>query len=94
MTQYVYQLAIRKPNDEIEKITIESDIIFADKKLTKKNAEDISKKHSCDVRLTYLGKLTKTNNENDIIDISYYTKDDINAIIEEWKKPKEKEVTV
>ena len=86
MSKYVYQLSIRKHDDEKKKFIIETDTIYSDKKLNKEKANEISKKYECDVMLLYLGELKPNIKENEPIKAEHYTKEDIGKIIERWQK--------
>ena len=89
MKEHVYQLAIRRADDKRKQFVIESDLVYSEQKLTKEYVQEIAEKQKCDVRVTYLGVLTKAKNE-EILDGVYHTKEMIQDTIFNWKE-KERE---
>lgn len=89
MKQHVYQFALRRADNEKKQFIIETDTVYTDDKFTEQQAQEISKKYQCDLKITYLGVLTPTKKE-EIIDIEYHSKDMIEAHIIAWKE-KERE---
>ena len=90
--QHVYQLAIRRADDEKKQFIIETDLVYNDEKLSKKFAEEISQGYKCDVKLTYLGRLLESK-QDEVIDITYHSKEMIASYVEQWKE-KEREAFV
>ena len=89
MKQHVYQFALRRADDEKKQFIIETDTVYTENKLTNEQAAEISAKYKCDVKITYIGQLAPTKNE-EVITVDYHSKEMIAAKIEEWKE-KERE---
>lgn len=84
---HVYQLGLRRADDEKKKFIIERDLIFRDIKITEKELQQISDKHKCDVQVVYLGVLAQPKNE-ETLEIKYHTKDMIQEKIDLWNYEK------
>lgn len=89
---YVYQLAVRKANDEKRQFVIEHDMITTEEKLTQDFVNQTSKKYECDVSLTYLGELIAPEDEVKY-EKEYHTKDMIETKINEWQEKQREEFT-
>ena len=53
---YIYQLAIRRKDDEKRQFIIENDMITTETLLDETLVQDIAEKHKCDVKVTFLGE--------------------------------------
>jgi len=84
MKQHVYQFALRRADDERKQFVIETDTVYTENKLTKEQAEQIADTYKCDVKITYIGVLAPTKNE-EVITADYHTKEMIEEKIIEWK---------
>jgi len=89
---YVYQLAVRKANDEKRQFVIEHDMITTEEQLTQEFVDETSKKYECDVSLTYLGELIAPDIEVKM-EKEYHTKDMIETKINEWQEKQREEFT-
>jgi hypothetical protein len=87
--QYVYQLSVRKPDDDLKKIRIETDTIFTEKELTKEAIEKISTENKVDVILQFVGFLVPSKKEIPLQKVEYYTDDDLDLKIKSWKEQTE-----
>jgi len=87
---YVYQLAIRKSNDEKKQFVIEHDMITSEKKLDQQFVNETSEKYQCDVKLTYLGELIPPDQTIEY-QMEYYTKEQIAEYIQKWQDDQVKE---
>lgn len=84
MINFVYQLSVRKPDNELKKIRVETDTIFTEIKLEEKDIQKISIDNECDVIVQFLGELHSPENlEN--YEEKFYSKEDLEKIIAEWK---------
>lgn len=92
MKQHVYQFALRRADDKRKQYVIESDLVYAEQKLTKEFVQEIAEKQKCDIRVTYLGVLTLAKNE-EVIDATYHTKEMIEETIFNWKEQEREEFT-
>jgi len=88
MKDHVYQFALRRADDKKKQFIIETDLVYSDVKLTKEDIMQISEKYSCDVQLTYLGRIIPPKNE-EIISIEYHSKEQIEQKLTEWKNEKD-----
>ena len=87
MSTHIYQFALRRADEVKKQFVIESDLVFAKKKLTKEEIQHLADRHACAIRLTYLGVLTPSKKE-EYIDAEYHTKDMIEKNINSWKENK------
>ena len=89
---YVYQLAIRKANDEKRQFIIEHDMITTEEQLTQEFVDQTSEKYQCDVSLTYLGELIEPEVEQKL-EKEYHTQDMIESKINDWQEKQREEFT-
>jgi len=87
---YVYQLAIRKADDEQRQFIIEHDMITTEQQLTQEFVDQTSEKYQCDVSLTYLGTLIEPDVEEKL-QKEYHTKDMIETKINQWQEKQREE---
>lgn len=87
---YVYQLALRRKDDEQKKFIIENDMITTESLLDESFVKEVSEKHKCDVKVTYLGELISPEVEQ-VLEAEYHTKEMIEAIINEWQEKQREE---
>ena len=83
--QYVYQLSVRKPDDSIKKIRIETDTIFTEKEITKDVIEKISIENKVDVLLQFVGFLVPSKKEIPLLKVDPYSEEDLELKIKSWK---------
>jgi hypothetical protein len=89
---YVYQLAIRKADDQKGQFIIEHDMIKTETMLDEEFAKQTSEKYKCDVQITFLGELTPPEVELKM-EAEYHTKEIIEAKINEWQEKQREEFT-
>ena len=89
---YVYQLALRRKDDEHKKFIIENDMITTETLLDESFVQEVAKKHKCDVKVTFLGELIAPEVEQ-ILEAEYHTKEMIETIINEWQEKQREEFT-
>jgi len=87
---YVYQLALRRKDDEKRQFIIENDMITTETLLDELFVKEVADKHKCDVKVTYLGELIAPEVEQ-ILEAEYHTKEMIEAIINEWQEKQREE---
>lgn len=92
MKKYIYQLAVRKADQEKKQYIIEHDIVISEKIFNDLDAQEMKNKYECDVQLVYLGELYESEQEI-IIDAIYNDHDMIEKQINEWKE-KEREAFI
>jgi len=90
MKNHVYQFALRRPDDKKKCFVIETDLVYADEKLSAEVLKEISEKHKCDIKVTYLGVLLPTKKEESI-SVDYHSKDMIQAYLDAWQIKKTEE---
>ena len=83
--QYVYQLSVRKPDDNLKKIRIETDTIFTEKEITKEVIEKISVENKVDVLLQFVGFLVPSKKEISLLKADFYSEEDLESKIKSWK---------
>ena len=89
---YIYQLAIRRKDDEKRQFIIENDMITTETLLNETFVQDIAEKHKCDVKVTFLGELIAPQIEQ-VLEKEYHTKEMIEATINEWQEKQREEFT-
>ena len=57
--KFVYQLSVRKPDEDIKKFRIETDTIYSESELTEEQLKVISEKNKCDLFVQYIGYLVE-----------------------------------
>ena len=85
MSQHIYHIALRKPDDEKRQFIVESDLIVTNEKITFESAKEIADKNNCDIYIQFLGILKPDKKQIEPISIEKYSKDDVKAQIEKWK---------
>lgn len=89
---YIYQLALRRKDDDKRQFIIENDMITTETLLDESFVKEISEKYKCDVKVTLLGELISTEVEV-ILESEYHTKEMIEAAINEWQEKQREEFT-
>jgi hypothetical protein len=89
---YIYQLALRRKDDEKRQFIIENDMITTETMLDETFVKEIADKYQCDVQVTYLGELISPQVEQ-ILEAEYHTKEMIEQAINEWQEKQREEFT-
>lgn len=85
---YIYQLALRRADNEKQQFIIERDLITAAKKFYQKDIDQMSKKHKCDVQVQFIGIMEPSQEEITLNGV-YHTEKAIEAKLNEWNQPKQ-----
>ncbi len=86
---HVYQLGLRRADDEQEKFILERDLIYRETKVTEEEAKEIATKYKCDVWFTYLGTLVPPKTEELNVKIVFHDESMIQERIAKWNKNQE-----
>ena len=84
--KFVYQLSVRKPDEDIKKFRIETDTIYSESELTEEQLKVISEKNKCDLFVQYIGYLVEPKKPQERIQIMFHTEQDIQDYIDKWNK--------
>lgn len=94
MKTYLYQLAVRYPNDKEKRIVMESDTVTHDTKFTQKEVDEMAKKLNTDVRLEFIGTLTSSKSEKaKVIIANVITKEQWEEKHKQWEDQAHAEIT-
>jgi hypothetical protein len=86
MKQYVYQIALRRADNEKKQFIIERDMVYTETPITEEQGYNISQKYECDIEITLIGILTPTKKEV-VIKKDFNTKEMISKKLVAWKTP-------
>lgn len=90
MREYIYQLSLRKADDEMKKFRIESDTIITKEIITEEAVKEISNNNQCDVMVQFIGILNSKKVKDIPMEAIHYSHDDIETKLKEWKEESEK----
>jgi hypothetical protein len=88
----LYQLALRRLDNEQKQYIIEHDMITIEKEIDQSIIKEIANRYQCDVQATFIGDLIESETEI-VIDATYHTKEMIQKQLEIWQENQRKDFT-